>query len=87
MARTARLPEKHTFVQHKRLSAWTVKYCDNKECEDAWESYNNRVNANEIVGCDSMCGAKDKPETSQEIWNAYIHWREHSVMSGCSHGS
>lgn len=87
MARTKGLPEEHTLKQHKRMYPDTIKHCENKECEQAWEDYNDRANADEIVRCDSMCGAPDKPETAQQYRNAYIHWREHSVTSGCSHGS
>lgn len=61
-----------------------VRYCDKPECQYAWEEY--RADAS-TVPCDAMCGAPDEPKNGREYAKAYIHWRDHSVMSGCSHGS
>lgn len=39
-----------------------------------------------IVKCDRDCRALAEPETREEIRAAYIHWRKHSYLHGCSHG-
>jgi hypothetical protein len=84
MARIKGLPVSHKPEDHK--DRWNIKYCDNFLCKQAWEKYQERVSADEVVQCDTMCGAPDKPATGQEYRAAYWHWRDHSVMSGCSHG-
>lgn len=41
----------------------------------------------DLVWCDMPdCQAKQKPETADEIRQAYEHWRWHVNDSGCSHG-
>jgi hypothetical protein len=75
----------HKPQDHKQK--YNIKYCDSPLCEKAWEEYQRRADADEVVRCDTMCGAPGLPATKQDYRAAYIHWREHSVTSGCSHGS
>jgi hypothetical protein len=40
-----------------------------------------------LVPCDDAdCTALDQPESIEEFVAAVEHWREHSYLSGCSHG-
>lgn len=39
----------------------------------------------QIVHCDEDCGALTDPRTPEEIAAAYLHWRNHPYLSGCSH--
>lgn len=39
-----------------------------------------------MVDCDERCDAYAEPVTPDEIKLAYLHWRDHSDMSGCAHG-
>jgi hypothetical protein len=38
------------------------------------------------VPCDRECKALLEPRLPGETYLAYVHWRYHSVASGCSHG-
>lgn len=38
-----------------------------------------------IVGCDEGCEAFEEPETPEEIRAAFLHWRDHGFLKGCSH--
>lgn len=38
------------------------------------------------VGCDRECKALTDPQTAQEWKQTAIHYRDHSYLSGCSHG-
>lgn len=41
----------------------------------------------EIESCDDpRCRALQEPETIEEVRAAMEHWRDHSHLSGCSHG-
>ena len=46
--------------------------------EEAWH-------LGDIVDCDDNCGALECPTTPKEIAAAYIHWKWHGSMHGCSH--
>ena len=37
------------------------------------------------VSCDSGCGALKIPLDVAELHAAYVHWRHHSNLGGCSH--
>ena len=37
------------------------------------------------VDCDDNCGAKKEPQTIEELRAAVEHWRDHRLLSGCSH--
>lgn len=39
----------------------------------------------QLVDCDDNCLAFDKPETEDETRAAYVHWRYHGYLAGCSH--
>ena len=40
-----------------------------------------------LVECDdSLCLAKQCPVTREEYALAYVHWKDHTWYSGCSHG-
>jgi hypothetical protein len=39
----------------------------------------------ERVECDEDCGAFDDPRTLEEFKAAYLHWRQHALLDGCSH--
>lgn len=62
------------------------------ECDNPVKMPSNCRNCRNVQGfvsCDNeKCYAKDNPSItkSHEIWDAYIHWRFHSNMKGCSHG-
>jgi len=36
--------------------------------------------------CDKMCGALKKPVTLEDYKLALVHWIEHNMHYGCSHG-
>lgn len=39
------------------------------------------------VWCDVLeCEALDNPATHIEMREAYVHWRHHEYLAGCSHG-
>lgn len=38
------------------------------------------------VSCDEDCRALLDPQTPYEVMAAYLHWRRHPRLSGCSHG-
>jgi hypothetical protein len=38
------------------------------------------------VDCDEGCKALTDPVTLDEVKAALEHWRDHMVLSGCSHG-
>jgi hypothetical protein len=38
------------------------------------------------VRCDEGCKALVYPQTTSEVKAAYLHWRKHKNMCGCSHG-
>ena len=38
------------------------------------------------VDCDRACLALTDPQTVEELRAALEHWRDHSYLSGCSHG-
>lgn len=38
------------------------------------------------VPCDEPCFALAKPVTLEECKAALAHWKNHSYLSGCSHG-
>lgn len=38
------------------------------------------------VDCDDDCRALLHPVTFEETQAALIHWREHGLLNGCSHG-
>jgi hypothetical protein len=38
-----------------------------------------------VVPCEYKCGALLAPKSESEIYKAYIHWRYHSYLGGCSH--
>ena len=56
----------------------------NETLED-WELW-DKDEQDGIVHCDARCGAKDNPETYEEVCAALAHWRSHSTIAGCSHG-
>ena len=39
-----------------------------------------------LVSCDTLCHAKCEPLTYDEMQATIIHWKDHSYLSGCSHG-
>jgi hypothetical protein len=41
-----------------------------------------------FVKCDEFCLALDDPpaDDQNETVRAYVHWRKHARMAGCSHG-
>jgi hypothetical protein len=39
------------------------------------------------VNCDEGCKALTDPQTEAELRAALEHWRSHSYLNGCSHGS
>jgi hypothetical protein len=39
----------------------------------------------EIVECDEGCEALEHPASLEELVVAYLHWRSHSYLNGCSH--
>lgn len=39
------------------------------------------------VACDDPCGAFRDPNTFPEAIETMIHYREHKLYGGCSHGS
>lgn len=39
------------------------------------------------VDCDERCKALTDPQTVEELRAALEHWKSHSYLSGCSHGS
>jgi hypothetical protein len=41
---------------------------------------------NGLVECDSFCKAKEEPETLEEYKATLEHYKNHSLLSGCSHG-
>lgn len=45
-----------------------------------------QVDARPRVECDEDCGAYQEPDGLTETMVALRHWRDHSVMAGCSHG-
>ena len=58
-----------------------------------YEPYAERVDAedaanrlNRTVACDQDCGALDAPVTFDEFKAALVHWRDHGLYGGCSHG-
>lgn len=42
---------------------------------------------NGFVECDENCMALEKPETLEEHIATLEHYKHHSYLSGCSHGS
>lgn len=42
---------------------------------------------NGLVECDISCKAKEQPETIEEYKSTLDHYKNHSLLSGCSHGS
>jgi tRNA(His) 5'-end guanylyltransferase len=40
----------------------------------------------ELVDCDDNCGVYVEPESLEEYKAALEHWRDHMLLSGCSHG-
>lgn len=38
-----------------------------------------------LVECDSFCKAKEEPETLEEYKATLEHYKNHSLLSGCSH--
>lgn len=38
-----------------------------------------------LVACDMFCGAKESPYTFEEYKTAWLHWKSHNYMHGCSH--
>lgn len=56
------------------------------EYQDKYDRQNADAAAG-LVRCDMFCGAREEPKTADEFEAAYEHWREHSYLSGCSHGS
>lgn len=55
-----------------------TKPLSQKDIENRWDD-------NDVVECDSDCGAKNKPTTHEELLAAYEHWKFHGSMCGCSH--
>ena len=41
---------------------------------------------NGMVKCDEFCQAKENPETLEECKETLEHYKQHSLLSGCSHG-
>lgn len=39
------------------------------------------------VDCDQNCMALVEPVSAEELRAALEHWRDHSYLCGCSHGS
>ena len=39
------------------------------------------------VQCDEQCGALEDPQSLEELQRAHDHWKNHSYLHGCSHGS
>jgi hypothetical protein len=39
------------------------------------------------VACDEGCKARRYPLPGPEVLAAYLHWRSHRYMHGCSHGN
>jgi len=39
-----------------------------------------------FVQCDSFCQAKEEPKTYKEAIATLEHYKNHSYLSGCSHG-
>jgi hypothetical protein len=61
-----------------------VSGCSGNEDDDeyAWPA------CEEHVRCDEKCGALQEPGDSiEELKKALEHWRSHSYLAGCSHGS
>ncbi len=42
---------------------------------------------NGFVECDSSCKAKEQPETLEEYKATLEHYKNHSLLSGCSHAN
>ena len=38
------------------------------------------------VKCSNVCDSLQNPTTLEEYKAAYIHWKDHSLYCGCSHG-
>lgn len=56
------------------------------ECDERKNRYADRCDDHE--DCDDFnCRALRIPQTLEEYKIALNHWREHSYLSGCSHGS
>lgn len=41
---------------------------------------------NGLVQCDDFCKAKENPTTIEEYEATLDHYKNHSYLSGCSHG-
>ena len=41
---------------------------------------------NGFVECDNFCKAKEEPKTLKEYKATLEHYKNHSCLSGCSHG-
>lgn len=39
-----------------------------------------------FVDCDDFCQAKEKPDSLEEYKATLEHYKNHSLLSGCSHG-
>lgn len=63
-----------------------IRHCEKPACESFTASYQSQVDAGRWVLCDQLCGAPEVPQTEEDLRDAYIHWRFHSMQSGCSHG-
>ena len=56
-------------------------FCNEDECT----CVELRVGGRLVVACDEGCGAVDEPTTPEELKAAYIHWKGHALLGGCSH--
>lgn len=53
---------------------------------DRYEQY-QEDERNGFIACDESCKAKEDPETFEDYKKAYEHYKNHSYLSGCSHGA
>lgn len=53
---------------------------------DSDEPYRT-LDCDEHVNCDVVCKAKNEPKTFEDYIKAYVHWKSHGFINGCSHGS
>lgn len=67
----------------------TCEYCKAVETEIGGDGF-MFVSHDEdciYVRCDYDCRALNSPVSLGDVFSAYMHWRYHSELKGCSHGN
>lgn len=52
---------------------------------DDYQAHEQRAERG-LVRCDELdCPAVEAPQTDEQYRQAYLHWRFHGLLAGCSH--